>query len=166
MTESLRPLTPVMVVFAVLLGAMWWGFDAFLAHRDHPNRDLRTEAPSGPVVLQANRGGHYVAPGTINGEPVTFLVDTGATAVAIPAGLADRLGLRRGARINVATAAGPATAYRTRIDRLQLGGIQARGVRATINPAMDGSGVLLGMTFLRHLDFRQRDGKLILEPRR
>ena len=48
------------------------------------------------TILESNRQHHYVASGTINGRPVTFLLDTGATDVVIPAQLADRLKLRRG----------------------------------------------------------------------
>ena len=165
MSESPRALAPVAAVFVLLIGAMWWAFDGYLDRRSHPNRDLRTgPGAAARVVLEAGPGGHYAVPGEINGRPVRLLVDTGASHVAVPASLADELALERGPRIRVATAAGPASAYRTRIDRIALGGIELRDVRGSINPSMGGDYVLLGMTFLRHLDFRQEDGRLILEP--
>lgn len=167
MSESLRPLAPVAAVFVLLIGAMWWAFDGYLERRNNPNRDLRTGSQVAErVVLEAGPGGHYAVPGEINGRPVKFLVDTGASHVAVPAALADDLGLERGHRIQVATAAGQTSAYHTRIDRIALGGIELRNVRGSINPSMDADFVLLGMTFLRHLDFRQEGGRLVLEPPR
>lgn len=164
MNEPLRALAPVVAAFALLLGIMWLLFDGLLERRQNPNRDLTT-GPGGPerVVLEAGPGGHYVVPGTINGRAVTFLVDTGASHVAIPAGVADELGLERGPQIRVVTASGTTTAHHTRIQRIAVGGIELRDVRGSIIPSMGGDEVLLGMTFLRALDFRQQEGRLILE---
>lgn len=167
MSESLRPLAPVAAAFVLLIGAMWWAFDGYLDRKHNPNRDLRTGPQAAErVVLESGPGGHYAVPGQINGRPVKFLVDTGASHVAVPAALAGDLGLERGRRMQVTTAAGRTTAYDTRIDRIALGGIELRDVRGSINPSMDTDFVLLGMTFLRHLDFRQEGGRLILEPSR
>ena len=162
----LRTLLPVVAAFALLLGLMWLAFGALLERRDNPNRDIAT-GPGAPtrVVLEAGPGGHYVVPGTINGRSVAFLVDTGASHVAVPAGLADDLDLERGPEIRVVTAAGTTTAYHTRIERIAVGGIVMRDVRGSINPSMGGDRVLLGMTFLRELDFRQQEGRLILRQR-
>lgn len=114
------------------------------------------------VRLQGNRGGHYLTGGYINGEPVTLLLDTGATMVAVPAGLASELGLRRGPAFMVTTANGMAESFRTRIDRLQIGDIELRDVDAAIVPGMGSDDVLLGMSALRQLDFSQRGGELLL----
>ena len=72
-------------------------FQEFIEGARNPNRDLKgAPGPGGAlqVILQRNRAGHYVADGTINGHPVVFLLDTGATQVALPLNLARRLGLR------------------------------------------------------------------------
>jgi aspartyl protease family protein len=106
--------------------------------------------------------GHYVASGTLNGEPVVFLIDTGATNVAVPARLAKALKLKRGAAMRSQTANGAVTTYQTRIDEVRLGSIVMHNVRASINPGMDGNEVLLGMSFLRHLELRQRGRTLTL----
>lgn len=166
MQESLRALGPVLATFALLFAVLWFGMDALVERRDHPNRDIATGA-SGPtrVELEAGPGGQYRVPGTINGQRVSFLVDTGASHVAVPAGLADELGLERGAEIRVRTANGTAIAYDTRIDRIAVGGIQLRDVRGSITPSMGGDDILLGMTFLRAVNFRQQDGRLVLEQR-
>lgn len=164
MNQPVSTLAPVAAAFVLLIGVMWWAFDGYLDRRHNPNRDLGTGAGATErVVLEASPGGHYAVPGEINGRPVKFLVDTGASHVAVPAALAEDLNLERGPRIRVATAAGETTAYHTRIDRIALGGIELLNIRGSINPSMDADFVLLGMTFLRHLDFSQKDGRLILE---
>jgi len=162
--EGVRAIAPVAAAFAALLGLMVWLFDGLLEQRRHPNHNLAAgpDGP-GPVELEPGPGGQYRAPGRINGERVTFLLDTGASHVAVPGGLADELGLERGPETRVVTASGTATAYHTRIDRIELGGLRVDDVRGSINPAMGGDAVLLGMTFLREVDFSQRDGRLILE---
>lgn len=114
------------------------------------------------VRLASGRGGHYLLDGQINGDTVTFLLDTGASAVAIPAGLADELGLKRGAPITLSTANGQSTGYRTRLGSLKLGDIQLHDVAALIAPGMDGDEVLLGMSALKQLEFTQKGGTLVL----
>ena len=103
-----------------------------------------------------------MAGGTINGEDVTFLLDTGATQVAVPIEVAQRLGLQAGAAIIISTANGRATAHRTRLQRLQLGDIVLTDVDALIAPGMGGDDVLLGMSALKQLEFTQRGGTLLL----
>lgn len=114
------------------------------------------------VRLQGDGQGHFRASGSINGHPVLFLLDTGATDVAVPEALAERLGLERGTPIELLTANGRATGYRTRLERLQLGDIVLHDVRALIAPGMGNDQVLLGMSALRQLEFTQRAGTLVL----
>ncbi|WP_442964755.1 retropepsin-like aspartic protease family protein [Pseudomonas sp. GOM7] len=114
------------------------------------------------VSLAGNRQGHYLLDGQINDQPVTFLLDTGATAVAIPETLARRLGLKRGAPITLSTANGRTTGHRTRLDNLRLGDILLHDVAALIAPGMDGDEVLLGMSALKQLEFTQKGGTLVL----
>ena len=156
--------------------AMWivvWLLGLFLATRffaqwqdtqRNPNQQPESAVGSGytEVRLASNGQGHFLASGLINGEAVEFLLDTGATDVAIPAALAERLGLPRGTPISLHTANGQSTGYRTRISRLQLGDIVLTEVRALIAPGMPGEEVLLGMSALKQLEFTQRDGTLLL----
>jgi len=113
------------------------------------------------VVLEQDRNGHYEAEGQINGRSVTFLVDTGATDVALPESTARALGLDFGPRVQVMTAAGPSSAWVTRLDEVTVGGIRRKNVRATI---IDGefNGILLGMSFLKHYNLQQQDGRLVI----
>jgi len=150
------------LVFLALLGFF---FNDQLAQQFNPNRELDTrysEQGVREVVLQRNRLGHYVTSGEINGEPVVFMLDTGATGVAIPAKIARRLGLRQGQAYRVETANGPSTAYATRLDSVSVGGIVRYDVEAGIAAGYQGDEILLGMSFLKHIDFSQRGDTLIL----
>ena len=113
------------------------------------------------VVLEQDRSGHYIANGEINGQAVTFLVDTGATDVALPESAARALGLQFGPRVRVMTAAGPAAAWLTRLDEVAIGDIRRRNVRASITSG-EFDGILLGMSFLKHYSLQQQDGKLVI----
>ncbi|WP_424483647.1 retropepsin-like aspartic protease family protein [Pseudomonas sp.] len=130
----------------------------------NPNSAPESVHGSGYVEVQlaSSRQGHYLASGKINGEEVTFLLDTGATQVAVPIEVAQRLGLQAGAPITISTANGRATAHRTRLQRLQLGDIVLTEVDALIAPGMGGDDVLLGMSALKQLEFTQRGGTLLL----
>jgi len=140
-------------------------FFAFWEHgRSNPNREplSRLQGEHIEVQLSGNAQGHFVASGQVNGVPVTFLLDTGATDVAIPAELAERLGLERGAPLQLHTANGRTTGYRTVLSSLTLGDIVLRDVRAIIAPGFRSEQVLLGMSALRQLEFTQRAGTLVL----
>jgi aspartyl protease family protein len=155
----------IIAAWVVLLGLLTWLFDGWLEGRHNPNRNVAvaTDARGDAVVeLQRNRAGHYVATGAINGSPVVFLLDTGATDVAVPAPLAGRLGLKRGRAVLGKTANGVVKTWQTRLDSVRLGAIELNDVRATIMPNMPGDDVLLGMSFLKQLEFVQRDGVMRL----
>lgn len=147
----------------LMMGSLTLFFNGFIQQRDNPNRALQaTDSVTGQVTLERNRAGHYLAPGLINGYPVNFLLDTGATHVSVPAGLAKEAGLKQGRRSMVSTANGVVDVYQTTLDSVQLGGIHLTNIRASINPHMSDEVVLLGMSFMKHLDIIQRDGMLTL----
>jgi len=150
-----------LVASLLVLGLFYLYFENSLQARTHPNRALQV-APGSDLVLKRSHDGHYVFPGTINGEPVTFLLDTGATLVSVPAHLGDELGLKPGARQQAITANGTVTTRATRIDALAFGPFEIREVPASLNPGMRRSQVLLGMSVLKHLEFTQRGDTLIV----
>jgi aspartyl protease family protein len=140
-------------------------FNGVIERRHNPNPDpVAGAGPAGvsQVVLQRNRAGHYVAGGRINGEPVVFLVDTGATDVALPLRVARRLGLALGPGGFSQTANGVVETWATRLDTLDLGGLVTRNVRASVLPNLPGDEVLLGMSYLKHLELIQRGQTLTL----
>ena len=140
-------------------------FDRFLDQQHNPNDTVQTTETSGVKVisLQRNRQGHYVTSGKINGTRVRFLLDTGATDVSIPERIANGLQLQRGPEFEVITANGTIPVTMTLLNRVQIGNIIINDVRASINPYMDEDEILLGMTFLKHLEFTQRGDQLILK---
>jgi aspartyl protease family protein len=139
-------------------------FGQWEARQQNPNTVISSEQGEGfiEVKLASNTQGHFVASGQINGQPVDFMLDTGATDVSIPAEMAERLKLEKGFGVTLSTANGRTQGYRTRIDRLQLGDIVLRDVRALVVPGLDGKQVLLGMSALNQLEFTQRGGTMLL----
>lgn len=139
-------------------------FNSYLERVNNPNANPETSTNGSvkEVVLKQNRSGHYVANGQINGRIVTFLLDTGATDVAVSDELARTLGLRPGAYISSQTANGVITARQTTLSEVSVGEIRLYNVRASILPGMQSDEVLLGMSFLRQLELVQRGEQLLL----
>ncbi len=155
----------MVITWVLVLGFGAWFFSGLLERQFNPNTSLRTsESAAGvrEVTLKRNKYGHYVTSGTINGEPVTFMLDTGATGVAIPAALAERMKLPRGRAFQSQTANGNTLSYATRLDSVAVGGIALEDVPASIVTGMQLDEVLLGMTFLKHIEFSQRGDMLTL----
>lgn len=156
------------MVFAAWIGLaalLTWFFSDYLDSQWNPNRSVVSRAnvdEQSQVVLQRNRYGHYVASGFINGHQVVFLLDTGATHVSVPQHIAVKIGLQRGAPLEVSTANGIATVFATVLREVQLGNIVLQDVRADINPHFDQDEILLGMAFLKHLEFTQSGDTLTL----
>lgn len=124
--------------------------------------------PSGrqTAVLAAGPGGHFIVEGQVNGGAVRFLVDTGATAVALPAPDARRLGIDylKGRRGITQTASGPAPAYLVRLDSVRVGAIELHEVDAIV--IEQGLGIaLLGMSFLNRVEMK-REGQTLTLTRR
>ncbi|VAW69515.1 Aspartyl protease, partial [hydrothermal vent metagenome] len=158
---------------ATMLGAMWIGvfivlglfFSDILERQNNPNQSVDTTTLNGNIrqlILTRNRQGHYVANGKINGQPVVFMLDTGATVVSIPQAIANRLKLVAGPSATFQTANGTTEVYLTRLEQIALGGISLKNVPATINPGYKSDEILLGMSFLKHLEFTQRGNTLTL----
>ncbi len=148
----------------LLLVALSVFFSSYLKNRTNPNQQPDSASREGvtEVVLKRNYQHHYVANGLINGTPVTFLVDTGATHVAIGPKLADKIGLERGYEGTAYTANGTTRTYDTRLAQLQLGDIQLNDVRASITMGMDGDSVLLGMSALKDIELTHKNGELTM----
>ncbi|HYQ73353.1 MAG TPA: TIGR02281 family clan AA aspartic protease [Gammaproteobacteria bacterium] len=156
----------IVAAWILLLLLLTWFFNDRLDAQRNPNRQLSMTTTNGipEVQLERNRAGHYVTSGTINGQPVEFMLDTGATDVSIPASVADRIGLERGRRAWYQTANGTISAWQTTLDEIRIGPLRMGPVAASINPNSGDDAVLLGMSFLRQLDFSQQGNTLTLKP--
>lgn len=120
------------------------------------------------VHIGADRQGMYFTSGSINGFPVDFIVDTGATHVAFGTALADRLGIdykKDGEAGFVETANGVVPAYKVSLRSVQIGGIVQHNVTGSISAGNQSREVLLGMSFLRNLDIKHGDRFLELREK-
>jgi aspartyl protease family protein len=119
------------------------------------------------VTLPADSRGQFIASGMVNGGHMRFMVDTGATLVAIPSGEARRLGIdyRKGQQGMSMTANGPVTVYRVTLDSVTLGDITMLNVDATVHEMPGMSMGLLGMSFLNRTEMRREGQSLTLTKR-
>jgi aspartyl protease family protein len=154
----------LIVAWLLVFAGLYWFFSDWQADQVNPNSAGRLQVAGTEVTLQRNRDGHYLAEGEIDGVPVVFLLDTGATHVALSEALAGKLGLARGAAVRVMTANGEAVGFYTRLQRVGLGPIELQQVSALVTPGMTDDTVLLGMSFLKRLEFSQRGDELTLSP--
>jgi len=156
-------ITLMWIIIFVLLALF---FSDQLNKQKNPNQSpITTESSDGikTLVLQRNRQGHYISNGSINNIPVVFMLDTGATDVSIPEKIAQKLDLKKGRSAIYQTANGPVKVSMTRLQHVSLGDISLNNVRATINPGFHSNEILLGMSFLKHLEFTQRGNQLTLK---
>ena len=165
-TNKAKPIGKGMIYIAAIgiLVLLTLFFDTQLDKQNNPNRDISsiTHQDHIEIRLQRNRAGHYVATGSINGQTVDFLVDTGASDVAIPGQLAQQLDLPNLGPATFQTANGLSQGYYTRLDSLTIGKIILTDVRASVAPNLDGE-ILLIMSALGQLDWRQEDRQLIVQ---
>jgi aspartyl protease family protein len=129
---------------------------------------LGARAADGPtqLVLFADSRGHFTEQGQINGQTMRYLVDTGASAVAIGRAEADRLGLPylQGDSVQLGTANGAVRGWRLRLDSVRVGGLEARGVEAVVVP-QPMPFVLLGNSFLAQFQMTRQGDRMVLEKR-
>ncbi len=152
------------LMWVTLLIGLTFIFSSWEDQQYNPNAEVKGSSfgDKRTIVLKQNDWGHYVANGRINDQPVTFLLDTGATSVAVPQKLANKLKLKPGPRYTVSTANGLVDVRGTRIQTLQIGNIVFHDVPAAINPGMDDEEILLGMSALKHVDFKQSGNELTI----
>jgi aspartyl protease family protein len=120
------------------------------------------------VKIYRNPKGAYTTAGSINGRPVDFMVDTGATAIAMSATEARRLGIvyrLDGEPVGVTTASGTVPGHRVTLDRVAVGEIALRNVEALVIPGDLPEQVLLGLTFLNRVELRQEGAEMVLRAK-
>jgi aspartyl protease family protein len=119
------------------------------------------------IVLSAGLGGHFTSSGAINGKPVQFMVDTGATLVALSQSEAERIGLdfRSGQRGMTQTANGAIPVHLVTLSALRVGEVEVNNVQAVVLPAQMPY-VLLGNSFLSRFQMRRDSDVMRLEQRR
>lgn len=113
------------------------------------------------LILGISDDGHFRASGKINNVPVTFLIDTGASSIAISEEIAKKAGLKAISKIKSATANGTTSAHTTTIDQLSIAGMNFKDEPAVILPNMDNE-ALLGMSFLKQTNAEFKNNQLII----
>lgn len=156
------------ISWLLLLALLYWFFEEQISLQINPNQQLQSQIGSSGekiTVLKRNKAGHYVGTALFNGVPMEFMLDTGATVVAVSELAAKKIGMPKGQRYQVSTANGATTAYDSRLNSLQLGDIVLTDVTASIAPGLAGSDILLGMSALKQLEFSQQQDELKLIQR-
>jgi aspartyl protease family protein len=151
--KSLKFATVWLLLGTILfLGFQWY---------EHEARRSTFSVAGGVVEIRRAADGHYHWAGRINGRPVEFLIDTGASGVAIPAELATRLGLVAEGQVRSRTAGGDVTGQVVRADLELDGGVRAERLRMVALPRLEHP--LLGMDVLGRLRWQQHDGALRID---
>jgi aspartyl protease family protein len=120
------------------------------------------------VQVWPDRRGMYRTTGSINGQTVDFLVDTGATHISMNAAQARRLGIDyrvHGDRGMASTASDVVPVYRVMLDRVQVGDITLRQVSAIVMPGTQPPEVLLGQSFLNRLEMRRESEAMVIREK-
>jgi aspartyl protease family protein len=118
------------------------------------------------IVLTASQGGHFVTAGRINGQQVQFVVDTGATDVAMSEGQARRLGIKykEGTVGYSGTANGVVPTWHVKLSSVRVGDVELHEVEASVLPA-EMPVVLLGNSFLSRFQMKRENDTMVLERR-
>lgn len=153
MTELPRWLKPV-TVWALLGVGLFMAVQAWQARQ----QAMRFVVDGGTLEIRRAGDGHYHWPGTLQGQPIEFLVDTGATSTAIPLALAQRLRLPVVGQVQSMTAGGIVNGTVVLADLQLQGGVSAQRLRITALPSL--SSPLLGMDVLGRLRWEQQQGVL------
>ena len=162
MSRTLKQATVVLTVGAVLFLA----FDQFgpwQSGRGWRPRPIETQSTDG-TVLRRTVDGHYYVNGEINGRAVVFMIDTGASTVAVGGPLADRLDLRGCRPTLYGTAGGTVRGCEARADTLSVAGLRLHDVRVGVLPDQREDLLLLGMNVLRHFRIETEGGTMLLRP--
>ena len=120
------------------------------------------------VVIKRNDFGQYITQGSINGLGVTFLVDTGATTIAMNENVARRLGIDYrvdGIEGQAMTAGGITRSWSVKLDSVKVGEIEVPNVQAAVIQGNTPHYVLLGMTYLNFVRFSEQNQAIHLEPK-
>jgi aspartyl protease family protein len=165
------------IIFLALMGAFAVGAVRYADQMAKPGaanalaanaRSANEPVSSGPrsVTLRSDRSGHFQVQAHVDGRPVDFLLDTGASMIALRESAAARLGIHPVARdytVKLQTANGVGRAARVRLNRVEVNGITVRDVDAFVVPDDALAVNLLGMSFLRRVKWTHDHGRLVLE---
>ena len=138
-----------------------------------PAADVAVPTPSAPssaygrsMTIEPGRDGHFSVEAEVDGRHMDFMIDTGATVIALREQDAARLGIhpaRREYTANVATANGMVRGAPVELNMVEVGSLSVHNVAALVLPDDALGQNLLGMSFLSRVRWEHRDGRLVLE---
>ncbi len=153
-------LIPMVVFWCVLMAGLYWA----MAHYLEP-KQLQIQA-NGDLVITRARDGHFYAPGTINGQAATFLVDTGASLVSVSDAFAATAGLQGGTAATFQTANGPRPGRIVEGNTITIGPLQVRNMRVGVGLSAGANNeVLLGQSFLSRFNITMGQKEMVLRLR-
>lgn len=123
-------------------------------------------ASGNSIVLTADARGHFFTDGYINGRPIRFMVDTGASYVALSESMAQTLGLnyKEAQRVNMMTANGTSEGWMMKLNQVRVNDVMVYNVDAVITPATMPA-ALLGNSFLNHFSMERHGSRMELNKR-
>lgn len=127
---------------------------------------VQTSSGNASTTLTADARGHFVVTGAINGKPVRFVVDTGASLISLGADEAKRLGIRyeQGTKGFASTANGVTPVFKVTLDTVKVGDITLHGVDATVSP-QPMPVILLGNSFLNRVSMVREGNSMVMTKR-
>jgi aspartyl protease family protein len=155
--------TGALVAWFALCGAFYVFFDS----QQKPKVAVASglDQARGEIVIPRSRDGHYYVAGSIQGHPVTFMVDTGATTVVVAERFARKAGLPAGRRTRFETAGGTVSGETVSGMTVEAAGIEVSGISVGVGLQMDDDVALLGQNFLRRVEMVQSGDQMILRIR-
>jgi aspartyl protease family protein len=130
------------------------------------NEAARSAANSRSMTIRRGSNGHFSVQAEVDGRRMDFLIDTGATSIALRESDAARLGIhpsRREYTGTAVTANGQVRVAPVELNRVDIGSLTVRNVRAVVFPDEALGQNLLGMSFLSRVRWEHHDGQLVLE---
>jgi clan AA aspartic protease (TIGR02281 family) len=149
------------LVAGAILFLLFERFGPYQPGRGYRPRPIETVSAAG-AVLDRTFDGHFYLSGRINGTGVAFMVDTGASTIAIGETLAEQLDLGACRTRRYSTAAGTVTGCEASAKQVEVAGLRLADVPIAVLPGADS--VLLGMNVLKHFRIEQQGGQMRLTP--
>jgi aspartyl protease family protein len=154
----------MLLVWGLILAGLYWGFEQF--EQRQQVQLLPQAGPTGELVIPRGRDGHFRVPGLINGQPVLFLVDTGASVVTVSESFAQAAGLKGGQAVTFQTANGPLQGRILRNVPVAASHLLVPGTAVAIGlVGLERDKALLGQSFLSHFNIEINQQQMVLRLR-
>ncbi|MDR0204109.1 MAG: TIGR02281 family clan AA aspartic protease [Delftia acidovorans] len=155
-----RGMLGFLLFWLLVMGVLYWAMQMYLKPAG-----VKVQA-DGTVAIARDRDGHFRVEGAVNGQPVMFLVDTGASMVGVTEPLAERAGLDGGEPVRFRTANGEREGRMMVAEQVRVASLVVSGLR--VGTGYTGStdkDALLGQNFLRQFDVEIRGDRMLIHPR-